>query len=262
VLFLVAIANLISKQIATIYGVLFTVALFIVFTVSEKINVGKMKERKPGLEEFNLDHRPEVTELTIHARPGCILVAVRDYNHMAHLHNVLEKTNLRRHDIAVMTVRPVMAGAGEFELLDDQLFSDYEKELFTRVVAVAEKEGKTLDLIVVPGVDPFDAMVQTAANVKASRLVSGVSAKMESDDLARQIGAGLGKAARAAASVLPGDHQPGPAERVRESGTASAAPLAGGPRPVARALAQAGRALRRQAAPSRRRGRSAAAAGT
>jgi len=188
VLFLVAIANLISKQIATIYGVLFTVGLFIVFTVSERINVGKMKERKPGLEEFNLDHRPEITERTIHARPGCILVAVRDYNHMAHLQNVLEKTNLRRHDIAVMTVRPVMAGAGEFELLDDQLFADYEKELFTRVVAMAEKEGKTVDLLVVPGVDPFDALVQTAEKVHASRLVTGVSPRMESEELARQIG--------------------------------------------------------------------------
>jgi amino acid transporter len=188
VLFLVAIANLVSKQIATIYGLLFTIALFVVFTVSERINVGRMKERKPGLEEFNLDHRPEITERTIHARPGCILVAVRDYNDMTHLQNVLRKTNLRRHDIAVMTVRPVMAGAGEYELLDDQLFADYEKELFTRVVAMAEREGKTVDLLVVPGVDPFDALVQTAEKVKASRLVTGVSPRVESDDLARQIG--------------------------------------------------------------------------
>jgi hypothetical protein len=107
---------------------------------------------------------------------------------MTHLQNVLRKTNLRRHDIAVMTVRPVMAGAGEYELLDDQLFADYEKELFTRVVAMAEREGKTVDLLVVPGVDPFDALVQTAEKVKASRLVTGVSPRVESDDLARQIG--------------------------------------------------------------------------
>ena len=38
ILFLVAIANLFSKQIATIYGVGFTVALFILFTISERIN--------------------------------------------------------------------------------------------------------------------------------------------------------------------------------------------------------------------------------
>ena len=68
-----------------------------------------------------------------------------------------------------MTVRPVSTGAGEYELSDEQLFSDYEKELFTRVVTMAEKEGKTVDLLVVPGVDPFDAMVQTASQAARRR---------------------------------------------------------------------------------------------
>jgi amino acid transporter len=188
ILGLVAIANLFSKQIATIYGVGFTIFLFIVFTTSEAINKRRMKGAKSGLEEFNLEMQPEVTAETVHARPGCVLVAVRDYSHMAHLHSVLHKTNLRRHDIVVMTVRPVSSGAAEYGLSDNQLFTDYEKELLTRVVAMAEKEGKTVDLIVVPGVDPFDAMVQTASRLKASRLVTGVSATMDSDELARRIG--------------------------------------------------------------------------
>jgi hypothetical protein len=85
-------------------------------------------------------------------------------------------------------VRPVTTGAGEYGLSNQQLFSDYEKELLSRVVTVAEKEGKTVDLIVVPGVDPFDAMVQTAAKLRASRLVTGVSARMDSNELARRIG--------------------------------------------------------------------------
>ena len=186
ILFLVAIANLFSKRIATIYGVSFTVVLFVIFTISERINARKHK--KTGLEEFNLDMRAEITPETVHARSGCVLVAVRDYSHMAHLHKVLEKTNLRRHDIVVMTVRPVSTGAGEYELSNQQLFSDYEKELLSRVVTMAEKEGKTVDLIVVPGVDPFDAMVQTAAKLKASRLVTGVSPRMDSEELARRIG--------------------------------------------------------------------------
>jgi hypothetical protein len=188
ILGLVAIANLFSKQIATIYGVGFTVCLFVIFTVSEAINKKRMQHGKHGLEEFNLEMQPEVTAETVQARPGCVLVAVRDYSHMAHLHSVLHKTNLRRHDIVVMTVRPVSTGAAEYGLADNQLFTDYEKELLTRVVAMAEKEGKTVDLIVVPGVDPFDAMVQTASRLKASRLVTGVSAKMDSDELARRIG--------------------------------------------------------------------------
>jgi len=188
ILFLVAVANLFSKQVATKSGVTFTVVLFIIFTISERINAKKHRDQKCGLEEFNLEMRPEITAEAIHARQGCVLVAVRDYNHMVHFRNVLEKTNLRRHDIVVMTVRPVSSGAGEYQLSDQQLFSDYEKELLSRVVTMAEKEGKTVDLLVVPGVDPFDAMVQTASKLQASRLVTGVSARMDSEELARRIG--------------------------------------------------------------------------
>jgi amino acid transporter len=188
VLFLVALANLFSKRIATIYGILFTLGLFALFTISDRINKPKMIGKKKGLEEFNLDHQADISSGSLHARPGSILVAVRDYSQMAHLQTVLQKTNLRRHDIVVMTVRTMSTGAGEYDLKDEQIFADYEKELFTRVVALAEKEGKPVELLVVPGLDPFDAMVRTAEKVNASRLVTGVSATMDSNELARRIG--------------------------------------------------------------------------
>jgi hypothetical protein len=188
VLFLVALANLFSKRIATIYGVSFTILVFCVFTISERVNARKMRAKTKGLEEFNLEMQSQVSSDTINARPGCVLVAVRDYQRMLPLQKVLEKTNLRHHDIVVMTVRPVTTGAGEYGLAENQIFSDYEKELFSRVVTVAEKEGKHVDLLVVPALDPFDAMVQTASRLQASRLVSGVSSQMTSEELARRIG--------------------------------------------------------------------------
>ena len=80
-----------------------------------------------------------------------MLVAVRDYRRMEHLRQVLDKTNLRRHDIVVMSVRTLSTGAGEYELTESQIFSDYEKELFSHVVELAEKEGKHVELLVVPG---------------------------------------------------------------------------------------------------------------
>jgi len=191
VLGFVAVANLFSKETATKWGVAFTLVVFVLFTVSERINarhraVDHLAD-KP-LEEFNLDLQAQIDAKSLHARPGSVLVAVRDYHNMDHLKKVLQKTNLRRHDIVVMTVRTISTGAGEYDLSDEQLFSDYEKELFSHVVAVAEKEGKPVELLVVPGVNPFDAMVQGAANLKASRLVTGVSARMPSEELAQQIG--------------------------------------------------------------------------
>jgi amino acid transporter len=187
----VAFANLFSKEYATKYGVGFTLVVFIVFTISERINAKKRAlqhlEKKP-LEEFNLEHQPQVNTTSLHARPGSVLVAVRDYHNMEHLRKVLQKTNLRRHDIVVMTVRTISSGAGEYDLSDDQIFSSYEKELFSHVVEVAEKEGKPVELLVVPAVNPFDALVQSAARLRVARLVTGVSERMTSEELARRIG--------------------------------------------------------------------------
>jgi hypothetical protein len=188
VLFLVAIANLFSKKIATVYGVSFTIVLYGLFLISEHVNARKTRDQRTDLEKFNLDHQPEVNAQTLKARPGCVMVAVRDPGRLWHLGRVLEKTNMRRHDIVVMTVRQLSAGAAEYDLRDDQLFADYEQELFSHVVSMAEKQGKTVELLVVPAVDPFDAMVQTATKMEASRLVVGVSARMASEELAQRIG--------------------------------------------------------------------------
>ncbi len=127
-----------------------------------------------------------------------------------------------------MTVRPVSTGAAEYDLGENQLFTDYEKELFTRVVTMAEKEGKTVDLLVVPGLNPFDAMVQTAAKLQAARLVTGVSAKMDSDELARRIGQAWERLPESPACVFTGDYIAGTSFHFCEPGSASAAAVAGG----------------------------------
>jgi len=184
-LFFVAMANLFSKRIATISGVSFMLVLFVIFTVSERMG---RKERHSGLEQFNLDLRPDISNASTGARTGCVLVAVRDYQRMVHLQTVLQKTNTRKLDIVVMTTRSLSSRTGETDLSQDQLFTTYEQELFSRVVSMAEKEGKPVELLVVPSINPFDALVQTAARLEASRLVTGVSAKMDSQELARQIG--------------------------------------------------------------------------
>ena len=184
---LIAIANLFTKELATKYGLAFTVGLFVIFTISERLNTRKTD--KKGLEEFNLEHQPQVEAAHLHARPGCVLVAVRDYRRLEHLKRVLHKTNLRRHDIIVVTIRQVInTGAGEYDLADHQIFSSDEKELFSHVVELAEKEGKHVELLVLPAVDPFDALVRAANSLKASRLVTGVSARMQSAELARRVG--------------------------------------------------------------------------
>lgn len=77
---------------------------------------------------------------------------------------------------------------GEYGLSQNQLFAEYEQTLFTHVVSMAEKQGKPVEPVVVPGLNPFDAMVQTASKLKASRPVMGISARMASEEPARRIG--------------------------------------------------------------------------
>ena len=185
VLFFVAMANLFSKRVATISGLAFMLVLFVIFTVSERMG---RKERHSGLEQFNLDMQADISNSSTGARPGCVLVAVRDYHNMTHLSTALRKTNTQKHDVVVLTTRSLSSRTGETDLQQDQLFTTYEQELFSRVVSLAEKEGKPVELLVVPNINPFDALVQTAARLEASKLVTGVSAKMGSEELARQIG--------------------------------------------------------------------------
>jgi amino acid transporter len=188
VLMATAVVNLFSKQYATIYGISFTIAFFFLFTISERINARKHKARKEKLlEHFNLQQQPRVEAKSLHARPGGVLVAVRNPANLQHLRRTLQKTNLRRNDIVVMTVRPLGADS-EYALNEEQLFGSDEKTLFSAVVTMAEKEGKHVELLVVPATDPFDALVQTASQLKVSRLVTGVSPRMSSDELARRIG--------------------------------------------------------------------------
>ncbi|MBV9304301.1 MAG: amino acid permease [Acidobacteriaceae bacterium] len=188
ILLATAVANLFSKQYATIYGVSFTIAFFIVFTISERVNSKKHQKRREGsLEEFNLEQQPSVDPKSVHARPGCILVAVRNADNMQHLRRTLQKADLRRNDIVVMTVRS-QSPDSEYDLKQDQMFGLDEKALFSAVVTMAEKEGKHVELLVAPGSDPFEALVQAANQLKVSRLVTGVSPRMSTDGLARRIG--------------------------------------------------------------------------
>jgi len=178
-LFALAVINVLTKEIATISGVTFTLAFFIVFTVSEKYNRRHESSTAHEMERFRLDAHAEVTSGAIHVRPGNVLVAVRNPHRMQHLERMLRKTDTRKLDLVVLSVRTVtQAGSGEHSLEVDQIFSEQETEVFTRVVSLAEKAGKHVELMVVPGGDPYEATVQTAARLGSSRIVMGLSPKL------------------------------------------------------------------------------------
>ncbi len=188
VLLSLALTNLLTKELATISGVAFTAVFFILFTVSERANA-KRKKDTSGLDQFNLVSEQTVTNKLVDARPGGILVTARDYNNLHYLKKALQDVNTDEQDVVVMTARIIKGpGAGEEQLYEDELFTDYEQLLFTRAVAVAEKMGKEIKLLVVPSNDAFQATVMTAIQLESSTLVAGVSTKMSADQQAKAIG--------------------------------------------------------------------------
>jgi len=182
-----ATINVLTKKTATISGITFTVAFFVAFQLSERYNRSRHAVHAADMEKFNLSMSEHLTSESVRVRPGSVIVAVRNPDRLDHLRQVLQKTNTHKQDVVVMSIRGV-TGSEELEMREEQLFTNQERELFTHVVTIAEKEGKKVELLVVPGVDPFFTMVQSAANIKAARLVTGVSAKMDSEELARRIG--------------------------------------------------------------------------
>ncbi|MBZ5727610.1 MAG: APC family permease [Acidobacteriia bacterium] len=188
-LFSLAIVNVLTKEVATISGVTFTILFFIVFQLSEIYNRKRQAAHGHEMEKFRLDTPEELSAGSVSVRPGNVLVAVRNPHRMQHLQRILEKTDMRKMDVVVLSVRQVtQAGSGEHALESRQLFSEDETTVFSRVVALAEKAGKHVELIVVPGADPYEAVVQTAARLQSSRIVMGLSPKLTPSEQGAQVG--------------------------------------------------------------------------
>jgi amino acid transporter len=191
VLFAIAIVNLFTKQLATIWGLTFTVILYVVFIVSERQNARRRAAThgEAGLDQFQLLPATDLGLTDVAARPGNVLVPVRDYNTLAHLNWALSHVDTERHDVVAMTVRLIQgpdAAAGRIHEAD--IFTDYEQLLFTKVVAVAERQGRPVKLLVVPSSNVFDAIAQTAVRLSSNEILLGDSAKFAAADQARLLG--------------------------------------------------------------------------
>jgi len=218
-LFAVAGINLLTKEVATITGLAFTIVFFTLFLISERINERRREEEihtTSAMDQFRLNTSEAVSTETVAVRPGNTICLVRDYNTLGHLRIALELTHTGKRDLVVTTIH-LMRGpdTGYENIAEDRLFSRYEQYLFSKVVALAEKAGKTVHLLVVPSSDIFQAIVLTAAQLHSSEIIAGHSSVMTPEQQAKLLGEAWER--------LPGKQQErirfrviGPGEEIRD----------------------------------------------
>jgi hypothetical protein len=184
----IAVVNLFTKPDATIAGVTFSVFLFCVFVVSEKV-FHKRGAVHVDVDQFNVATQQELSPQSVGARPGNILIPVSNYHALYHLAAVLDRVKPSRRDVVVLHVRLLRrAASGESELEPEQLFGSIEQYLFTQALALSEKRGKPIRLAVLAANDLWDGILRAAQSLQSATIVLGHSAKWTLHEQARQIG--------------------------------------------------------------------------
>lgn len=180
-----AMANLLTKEIATVSGVVFTAAFFAVFQVSEYLR----KKRLGGaghehLEQFNSGEADKVSPATLGLTlPYRKLVAIRSPHNLGMLQKCLDETDPETTDVVVMTANVLPKGSSDYQ----PTITDYDRQLLTAVVNLAESAGKSVKPLIVPTNEPLFALAQTAKTIGAQELIMGMSNKFNPEDQLDQI---------------------------------------------------------------------------
>lgn len=189
VLLSTALVNLLTKEIATISGIVFAAVFYLLFTLSEKDNVRRHAAIEREMKEhFQLENDDRVSRESLGIRRGCVVVTMRDPRSPVALRWALSHSSEDSQDVVVLTARLMAAGGPEFIDASQLAFTEHEQAVFTRAVAVAESFGRHVSLLVVPAGDPFAAVVQTANSLDASTVVAGLSTRMTAEEQAFHAG--------------------------------------------------------------------------
>jgi magnesium transporter len=134
---------------------------------------------------FDLMLAADLSPDQMEARPGSVLVPVRNPHLLAHVVGALQTPGDR--DVVVMTARLLDVDISE-EAAGSATPTSYERRLFSDVVALAERVGRPVRLLIVPTRNVVDAIVSTAIRLRTSDVFVGESLTLSAADQARILG--------------------------------------------------------------------------
>ncbi|HEX8924480.1 MAG TPA: APC family permease, partial [Terriglobales bacterium] len=178
-------------RLATEYGIAFSIFLYVVFTISERLNQQSVAGGTHDLEQFRVQAQEDISADAMEVRPGNVLVAVRDPRNLYYLRDVLTHTDTTKQDVVVMTSRIYhreFSFSGSERMDSADVFEEYERTLFTAVVNEAEKQGRHVSLLVAPTNDVFESIVATGARLNSTVIVCGLSNKLTAEEQGKLTG--------------------------------------------------------------------------
>jgi magnesium transporter len=138
-----------------------------------------------GEERFDLLHAAELSLAEVAVRPGNILVPVRNPHALGHVVAALQTPGDR--DVVVMTARLLDVDVTD-ERAGESAPTPYERQLLSDVVAVAERVGRPIRLLIVPTRNVVDAIVGTVVRLGSSDVYVGESSTLSVADQTRLLG--------------------------------------------------------------------------
>ncbi len=181
-----AVANLFTKEVATVSGLVFTAVFLTTLIVSERYT-SKSRGGAPSehVEQVSQKTTDVVSDETVGLTlPYRKLVAVRAAEHLEMLQRVLETTDPETTEIIVMKAKTSAAwGSASLPVSLDR----YDEQLITAVIEMGETIGKTVKPLVVPTNNPLLAIANTASALRAQEIIVGASNRISADELLKRL---------------------------------------------------------------------------
>lgn len=186
VLLVTAMLNFLTKEVATVGGVLFTLVFLGTFMLSEHYHEQRLRGgRHEHLEQFNQQTVEEISPAGLNlTRPYRRLVAIRSPQNLFMLKKTLAETDPLHTDTIIMTAKLEPPGGAQNVRTE---LDPYDQQLMTAVVTLAEKAGKEVRPLIMPTNNPLYAVIRTGKDLKVQELVVGASNQYTADEQLEQI---------------------------------------------------------------------------